>query len=195
MQLSDEELVAKYRGQAGSPTAEKWINELFRRYQARVATWCYRFTGERESAADLAQDIFLRAYRNLHSFRGDSRFSTWLFTISRNHCVNELKARSVRPVAANDDLALDLEPAREENILSALENEEARRSLRTLIAETLDETEKQVMELHYGEEITLDVISRLLGLTNATGAKAYIVSARRKLVAAVQRRSARGRTK
>ncbi len=192
LQLSDEELVAKYREHAGSPSADNWINELFRRYQSKVATWCYRFTGDRESATDLAQDIFLRAYRNLHSFRGDSRFSTWLFTIARNHCMNEMKARSVRPVTANDDLALDLEPAREESVLAALENEEARNSMRSLIEETLDETEKQVMTLHYGEEITLDVISRLLGLTNTTGAKAFIVSARRKLVAAAQRRSARG---
>src|SRR5450631_2587456 len=105
-ELSDEDLVAKSREHAGSPKAETSIDELFRRYQSRVAIWCYRFTGERESAADLAQDIFLRAYRNLHSFRGDSRFSTWLFTIARNHCVNEMKARAVRPIATNDEDAL-----------------------------------------------------------------------------------------
>jgi DNA-directed RNA polymerase specialized sigma24 family protein len=59
--------------------------------------------------------------------------------------------------------------------------------VRTLLAETLDETERRVMTLHYGEDLTLDAVTRLLGLTNASGAKAYIVSARRKLSGAVRR--------
>lgn len=66
-QLSDEELVARYRAEGGP-----WIDELFGRYHRRVAMWCYRFTGDRDSAADLAQDVFLRAYRSLEGFRGNS---------------------------------------------------------------------------------------------------------------------------
>src|SRR5690349_21548062 len=95
-ELSDEELVARFRAEAGTPGADAWINELFQRFHTRVATWCLRFTGDRESAADFAQDVFLKAYRNLDSFRGDAKFSTWLFTIARNHCINEWRARSVR---------------------------------------------------------------------------------------------------
>src|SRR5947209_17208333 len=96
-ELSDEELVARFRADSGSARARASIDELFGRYHQRVAAWCFRFTGDAQSAGDLAQDIFLRAYRNLDSFRGEAKFSTWLFTVSRNHCVNEMKARSARP--------------------------------------------------------------------------------------------------
>ena len=59
--------------------------------------------------------------------------------------------------------------------------------VRTLMDEVLDETEKRVMTLHYGHDMRLDAITTALGLTNTSGAKAYIVSAKRKLNAAVKR--------
>ena len=189
-ELSDEELVARFRA-AETSGADIWINELFQRYHTRVATWCLRFTGDRESAADLAQDVFLKAYRNIASFRGDAKFSTWLYSISRNHCFNEMKSRSVRPEDTADTLDLDLESGKEDSVLTTLQKEESLRSMRALIREALDETEARVMTLHYGEEITLDAITRLLGLTNASGAKAYVVSAKRKLSGALERWKAR----
>jgi RNA polymerase sigma-70 factor, ECF subfamily len=184
-QLSDEELVARHRAEGGP-----WINELFGRYHRRVAIWCYRFTGDRDSAADLAQEVFLRAYRSLEAFRGDSKFSTWLYTIARNHCLNEMKARASRPEQNSELLELEIADGAT-NVLRELEREESMQSMRDLIAETLDETETQVMVLHFGEEIKLDAITRLLGLTNASGARAYVVSAKRKLAAAVTRWNAR----
>src|SRR5690349_2048205 len=96
-EFSDEALVANFRSDGGPPAGNRWIDQLFSRYHARVALWCYRFTRDRELASDLAQDVFLRAYRNIGSFRGDSKFSTWLFTVTRNHCVNEMRSRSARP--------------------------------------------------------------------------------------------------
>ncbi len=189
-ELSDEELVAKSRSQGHSGSGDAWINELFRRYHTRVAAWCYRFTGDRESAADLAQDVFIKAYRNLGSFRGDAKFSTWLFTIARNHSVNEMKARGARPEQALDLETLNLE-SEGTSALATLEREESIESMRALIEQTLDETEKRVMVMHYADEIGLEAINRLLGLSNASGAKAYIVSAKRKLTAAAQRWKAR----
>ena len=70
--------------------------------------------------------------------------------------------------------------------------EESRRSYRELLFTTLDRTERTVFTLHYGKEMPLDAITRLLGLENASGAKAYIVSARRKLARASGRMKARG---
>jgi DNA-directed RNA polymerase specialized sigma subunit len=64
---------------------------------------------------------------------------------------------------------------------SVLEQREAAELLRQLIRESLDETETKVMTLHYVNELPLDAVSRILGLTNTSGAKAYVVSARRKL--------------
>src|SRR5581483_8594896 len=87
-QLPDEELVVKYRSVADAGEREQYIAELFRRHYSRVARWCLRFTSDRETAADLAQEIFIKAHQNLNSFEGGSKFSTWLFVIARNHCLN-----------------------------------------------------------------------------------------------------------
>src|SRR5689334_6038732 len=81
--LSDEELALRYREDTDSNTHELCINELFRRNFSKVARWCLRFVDGRETAADLAREIFTKAYQNLNSFQGQSRFSTWLFSIAR----------------------------------------------------------------------------------------------------------------
>src|SRR3954465_14889348 len=90
--LTDEELVARYRSETNSAEQQRWVNELFQRHHARVALWCLRITGDRESAADLAQEVFMRVFRGLDSYRGDSKFSTWLYAVTRNHCFNESKS-------------------------------------------------------------------------------------------------------
>ena len=185
--LSDEELIARYRLAPESPESQQLLDELFRRYRGRVVAWCYRLSGDRDLAPDLAQDVFIKAFSSLHLFRGDSRFTTWLYSIARNHCRDADRARAARRRdAAAGDLTAD-QPADLNEALAALDARDARHVLKTLMDEVLDETEKQVMTLHYGHEMRLDAITTALGLTNASGAKAYIVSAKRKLNAAVKR--------
>ncbi len=185
--LDDEDLLARYRadrerGESGS----RWVNELFGRYHARVATWCYRFTGDRDSAGDLAQEIFLRTYRNLDSFQGSARFSTWLYTVTRNHCVNEMRSRQSRFQDAAESLDFEVADAAA-SALDSLQQQESLQQMRSLIEENLDPLEKQVMVMHFASGISLGAVSRLLGLTNASGARAYIVSAKRKLARARDR--------
>lgn len=190
--LSDEELVARYRGSAGSPADRNSINELFERYQSRIATWCFRFTGDREDALDLAQGVFMKAYRHMDSFRGDSRFSTWLYSIARNHCINHMKSRPFEPADSSDAILSELPDPCTVDTGKDMDREESLRVMRRLMAENLDETENLVMKLHYAEELPLNSVTRLLGLTNASGAKAYVVSARRKLNTAIQRWRVKG---
>src|SRR5690242_5756510 len=64
-ELSDEALIANYRNTGDRALAEEYANELFRRHHVKIARWCLGFTGDRESAADLAQEICVKAYRNL----------------------------------------------------------------------------------------------------------------------------------
>lgn len=183
--LSDEELVAvSRRDTETSRRREEAIDELLRRYQSRVAIWCLRVAGDREWAADLAQEVIFKAWRNLSTFRGESKFSTWLYTIARNHCFNAAQSRGLRPEEPLDDLDVFDSARRHDH---QLEFEDEMTQARKLLSETLDDTERRVMTLHYGEEIPLDGITRLLGLRNTSGAKAYIVSGRRKLSAAVAR--------
>src|SRR5689334_3022137 len=92
-ELSDEDLSARFR-EATRDEREDCINELFRRNYARVSRWCLRFASDRDAALDLAQEVFARAYQNLDSFQGESKFSSWLFSIARNHCLNAIRANA-----------------------------------------------------------------------------------------------------
>jgi len=173
--LSDEQLIAQYRLAPAAERSRPLVEELFRRHQSRVVAWCYRLTGDRT------------AYASLDAFRSDSKFTTWLYVITRNRWRDELRARRARPRETSEASIDEVEPTGENEALAALEARDARAIVRRLMADVLDETEQRVMTLHYGHEMRLDAITATLGLTNASGAKAYIVSAKRKLNAAVKR--------
>src|SRR5262249_18736032 len=105
----------------------------------------------------------------------------------RNRWRDELRARQVRPREAPEADMRDAEPFTANEALATLKAHDARAVVQRLMNDALNEIEKQVMTLHYAQEMTLDAITAPLGLTNVSGAKAYIVSARRKLNAAVSR--------
>ena len=182
---TDEELIRELRQTIDDSTRRALHDQLFARYQTRIAAWCYRVTGDRESAADLAQDVLFRAYQKLDTYRGDSKFSTWLYTLTRNLCFNELNRRDV---IKDSSVNLDsLDSSVDDRFDLRLEREQDLQHMRSLIAETLDLDEQRVMTLHYGQEMPLQAVTRVLGLQNQSGAKAYVVSARRKLKSAVER--------
>jgi RNA polymerase sigma factor (sigma-70 family) len=190
--LTDEALIARYRAEAGQASAEQYLNELFRRHHVKVARWCLSVTGDRESAADLAQEICVKAYQNLSYFKGQSKFSTWLYSITRNHCLNAIRSRSHAPEMETDELVMETLPdVSSDSPLASVERKQQADIARQLINEALEETEKAVFTMHFAEELPLEVITRMLNLSNASGAKAYLVSARRKLDRAAKRWKAR----
>jgi RNA polymerase sigma-70 factor (ECF subfamily) len=186
--LTDEALISRYRAEADKAVAEQYANELFRRHHTKIARWCLGFTGDRESAADLAQDICIKAYRNLGNFKGDSKFSTWLYSIARNHSLNAVRSRKSTPEMETEETIIDTLPdLASDNPLKTVERKQLTEIARNFVNAELDETEKTVFTMHYAEEMPLDAITRILNLDNASGAKAYLVSARRKLDRAVSR--------
>jgi RNA polymerase sigma-70 factor, ECF subfamily len=190
--LTDEALIARYHAEAGQASAEEYLNELFRRHHVKVARWCLSVTGDRESAADLAQEICVKAYQNLSYFKGQSKFSTWLYSITRNHCLNAVRSRSNMPEMESDELVMETLPDMgSDSPLASIERKQQADIARQLVNETLEETEKAVFTMHFAEELPLDVITRMLNLSNASGAKAYLVSAKRKLDRAAKRWKAR----
>src|SRR5438477_12817640 len=146
-ELSDEELIEAYRASPAGPKAEALVDELFRRYHSRVALWCFRITGDRESAADLAQDVFVKVFRNLDSFRGSARFSTWLYSVARNHCFTEVKSRSARQNQALDSVVEDMADVAPDPH-QIIERETSDTAVRELVEQALTETELRVVTLH-----------------------------------------------
>ena len=131
----------------------------------------------------------MRAFRNLDNYRGECRFSTWLYVIARNQSMTALQKRATEPVWVANTLALDLPDRSSSDFYAIFEKDQTRKRNWRFIVDTLNSIEAKVMMLHYGEEVPLNTVSRMLGLTNKSGAKAYVVSARRKLDAAIRPRA------
>lgn len=75
---------------------EKAFREIVERYGDTVYNLTYRMLGNREEAEDVSQEVFITVFKSIDSFRGDSKFSTWLYRIAVNHCKNRIKYLSRR---------------------------------------------------------------------------------------------------
>src|SRR5580765_8062349 len=89
-ELSEAALVAAcLAGRAGA------FDLIVERHRRPVYQLCYRFVGNHEDASDLSQDVFLRAFRGLRNFKGQSALGTWLHRIAVNVCLNRVSAKSL----------------------------------------------------------------------------------------------------
>ena len=88
---------------------------IVERHRRSVYQLCYRFVANHEDASDLSQDVFLRAYRGLKNFRGQSSIATWLYRIGVNVCLNRVTAKSfeTEPIEADRHVDTTLESPRE----------------------------------------------------------------------------------
>lgn len=151
---SDRELVeACLNGRADA------FDVIVRRYQRQVYQLCFRFVGSQEDASDLAQDAFIRAYRGLRKFKGDSALTTWLYRIAVNVCLNRLGARSPRfePVDAIERADRHAEPPD----AAVLRNERAA-EVRAAIAR-LPKKQRATLILRAYHELTHEEIAGILG--------------------------------
>jgi RNA polymerase sigma factor (sigma-70 family) len=178
--IPDHLLMTLLASASDRDTLNQLFQEVFDRYHERVGRWCYRVTRNKDRSLDLTQEVFLKAFRSLHTFRGDSQLSTWLYVITRNHCLNSIKKWKTEPddnVAASPCL---LRRTTADDAHAALERAQSYQQVYRYMNSILTPMEVRVMTLHYVHEFTLPVITRRLMLSNRSGAKAYIVSARRK---------------
>ena len=153
---TDDELIGRVRrGET------RLFAELVHRYQDPVYGMAVRFIRSPAEAEDLAQEAFLRAFRGLEGFKGDSRFSTWLYRITWNLCADWLRRNRKpgrAPLAIDDaadvaDGTVDIE----EGYLAAEERQEVRRAL-----DRLDEKYRSVLMLLYYQKLSYDQIADVL---------------------------------
>jgi RNA polymerase sigma-70 factor (ECF subfamily) len=147
-----------------------------------VYLWCYRYARDCEGALDLSQDVLTRAWRGLGSFGGRSKFSSWLFVITRNCCLNAVTAPAL---LRDDDAVLEALPSDEPDPAERIERLQDQDSARRLMMEVLDDEERQALWLSVFERLPVEEITRTMALANATGARGLLQRARRKLRAAV----------
>ena len=116
-------------------------------YERRVYALALRSTGSEDDAADITQEVFLRAYRSLDTFRGDSGFSTWLYRITTNLCVDLARKKNSAPTDQLDEEAIGRVPETrsEQRQEEALESSELRRELDIALSMVSEEHRKIVI--------------------------------------------------
>lgn len=156
-------------------------------YEKSVYNIALRMTGNSEDASDMTQEAFIKAYNSLQSFRGDSKFSVWIYRIATNVCLDFLRSRSRKPTVSlsvedkdGDEVELDVadESQSPEQLLDRqMTRESVRRGLETLTPEY-----RQILLLREIQGLSYDEISQCLGLEVGT-VKSRIFRARKKLCA------------
>jgi len=151
---------------AGDPKA---FEQLFRRYQTPIFNLVTRMV-RGEDAYDLTQDVFLKALRSLKSFRGDAKFSTWLFTIARHTCLNHIRHKNViteesveeqqedRPGGGSELMDHDM------NVARLCETRELQRVVDEVLA-TLPPEGRLLLILRDFEQLSYDEISHVTELS------------------------------
>jgi RNA polymerase sigma-70 factor, ECF subfamily len=132
---------------------------LVARHRRAVYQLCYRFVGNHEDASDLAQEVFLRAYRALPRFKGDAAVGTWLHRIAVNACLNWLAGRSHRTEPIGERHA---PVARETDAMSRLIDEERAGQVRAAIGR-LPPKQRAALILRVYQELPHQQIARILG--------------------------------
>jgi RNA polymerase sigma-70 factor, ECF subfamily len=161
------------------------IEELVRRYEHKLFRLAQNITLNHEDAEEVVQNAFLRAFQNLGSFRGDSRFYTWLVRIAVNEALMKIRGHRFRQVSI--DAAKETEDdviARE--LKDGAPNPEelySQEELRSLLAATIDELDpgyRMVLQLRDIEGLSTNDTARALGLSS-TAVKSRLLRARVRL--------------
>jgi len=133
--MIDETRLIK-KAKAGSLEA---FEQLILQYEKRIYNYCYRMTNNQEDAEDLAQEVFIKVYKSLHSFKGSSQFSTWIYRIAYNTCVDKFRKEKMVLVSLTqndeEDKDMDLpshEPLPEDQIVSREQYQALRECISTL---------------------------------------------------------------
>lgn len=155
------ELIQINRVKDGDREAFTWVVDHFK---DMVYTICLRMLTVEADAMDAAQEVFVKVYRSIHNFREQSRFSTWLYRITYNHCISEIRKR-VKVIDLVDELPGDEVSVDDVSGMDLLGRAERRQYLQRAI-EALPETDAVVVTLFYYDELSLDEIAEVTGLTS-----------------------------
>lgn len=150
--LTDEEMIRAYF--SSQPT--HCFETLYKRYVNKVYRRCLSLTQDTTKAEDFTHDIFLRAFSKLDAFQERARFSTWLYSIAYNYCLDQLKlARRINTIIIADDYAFDIPEADE-----SLVHEEAIQLMERAI-DYLSPKDIRLLRLKYEEGLSVNEIADL----------------------------------
>ncbi|HAU23330.1 MAG TPA: hypothetical protein DCX09_01500 [Gammaproteobacteria bacterium] len=184
----DEALIAA----ALNGSAYAW-EKLVKRYESKIYNHGLRLMGNRSDAMDLLQEVFLGVYRNLHRFRGDAKFSSWIFRIAHNKAIDLSRRKRLLtgyPVAVEeDDDPFEGMPAElsEEPDVKLMQSQQNNRTLALLTQ--LPVEQKLIVELKIFQSMTFEEIADMQDISENT-AKTRFYTALKKLKSATEEKHA-----
>ncbi|MBK7858262.1 MAG: sigma-70 family RNA polymerase sigma factor [Archangiaceae bacterium] len=190
LEASERVLISRLRRR--DPTA---FELLVKQHQDRVYDFCLRMLADREEAFDVTQEIFVSIHQHLEQFRADAKISTWIFRISRNHCLNRLKYLKRRGRGRSEEYGESSEQAINESVGAPVTPDESLDAARTralvhrAIAR-LDEDQRVLVVLRDIEGLAYEEIVEITELAEGT-VKSRLHRAREKLAGIIAELEAR----
>jgi RNA polymerase sigma-70 factor, ECF subfamily len=158
---SDPDVALMLRFQAGDEGA---YEQLVLKHQASVLNVVYRYLGDRALAEDAAQEVFIKVYRARRTYQPAAKFSTWLYRVAVNHCLNEIRARRAGPassVAPIDDM---LEEPAGADPDAGLHRQDLQRAVKAAI-DALPENQRMAVVLARFHDLSYGEIAEAMGLS------------------------------
>ena len=158
-ELHDSEIISRVlRGET------QLFAELVSRYQNFVFTITLRYTSSREDAEEIAQDVFVKAYRNMADFRGESKFSTWLYTIVNTTCITFLRKKKLETHSLDNEKVFELADSVDSGFrANQVETKSKHRMVHDAI-QMLSADDAKLITLFYKGEQSLEEIGQILGI-------------------------------
>jgi RNA polymerase sigma-70 factor (ECF subfamily) len=152
---------------------------LVEKYQKMVYTLALKLMKKPEEAEEMAQDTFIKAFHKIDSYEGKSKFSTWLYSITYNACISELRKRKIEFKSLDDRQISDQDEQRMHDYYRENRKEDQEKYL-ALAMEKLPEDDQVLVTLYYYENQSMDEISVITGLT-VSNIKVKIHRARKRM--------------
>ena len=138
--------------------------ELVTRYQNFVFTITLRYTSSREDAEEIAQDVFVKAYRSLADFRGSSKFSTWLYTIVTTSCITFLRKKRLETHSLDDERVFEQADNQNSGFGANQVEQKSKVAMVNQAIKLLLPDDAKIITLFYKGEQSLDEIGVIMGL-------------------------------
>ena len=142
--------------------------ELVKRYQAYVFTLVLRMLKTREDAEEVAQDVFIKAYRSLADFRGESKFSTWLYTIANTTSITFLRKKKLDVHSLDNEKVFEVADSKDSGFRANLVEQKSRVNMVNEAIAMLSPDDAGIITLFYKAEQNLEEIARILRLETNT---------------------------
>lgn len=171
--LSDEELVHLVAN-----GEDKYFKVLHDRYREKVYAKCLTMTNRTSVAEDQTQEILIKAFNAIETYRGQAKYSTWLYSITYNHCINYL--RENKRIKFDDWESL-LEIPDDPNETEVVQIMDLQKERLTLLLELLKPEDKAILVLKYWEGMDLERIRYILSIETVAALKMRLLRARKRL--------------